>query len=163
MAGTKGMTDQRYSQSPITPIEQRPLQDVSGVLGSRLFAWIGDIVILFFLGGAIVLLLGILGIVTFGATWLLIPIATVATGLGYAALTVGGPRQATLGMRMAGLKVETAAGGRPDGLAAAVHALLFYVAASTVGLWALDILIGFARSDRRMGHDLLTGLVVVRA
>lgn len=157
------MTDQRYSQSPITPIEQRPLQDVSGVLGSRLFAWIGDIVILFFLGGAIVLLLGILGIVTFGATWLLIPIATVATGLGYAALTVGGPRQATLGMRMAGLKVETAAGGRPDGLAAAVHALLFYVAASTVGLWALDILIGFARSDRRMGHDLLTGLVVVRA
>ena len=157
------MSDQRYSQSPITPIEQRPLQDVSGVLGSRLFAWIGDIVILFFLGGAIVLLLGILGIVTFGATWLLIPIATVATGLGYAALTVGGPRQATLGMRMAGLKVETAAGGRPDGLAAAVHALLFYVAASTVGLWALDILIGFARSDRRMGHDLLTGLVVVRA
>jgi uncharacterized RDD family membrane protein YckC len=157
------MTDQRYSQSPITPIEQRSLQDVSGVLGSRLFAWIGDIVILFFLGGAIVLLLGVLGIVTFGATWLLIPIATIATGLGYAALTIGGPRQATFGMRMAGLKVETAAGGRPDGLAAAVHALLFYVAASTVGLWAIDILIGFARSDRRMGHDLLTGLVVVRA
>ncbi len=157
------MTDQRYSQSPITPIEQRPLQDVSGVLGSRLFAWIGDFIILFFLGGLIVLLLGVLGIVTFGATWLLIPIATVATGLGYAAITVGGPRQATLGMRMAGLKVETATGGRPDGLAAAVHALLFYVAASTVGLWALDIIIGFARSDRRMGHDLLTGLVVVRA
>lgn len=156
------MTDQRYSQSPITPIEQRPLQDVSGVLGSRLFAWIGDIVILFFLGGAIVLVLGALGIVTFGATWLLIPIATIATGLGYAALTIGGPRQATFGMRMAGLKVETASGGRPDGLAAAVHALLFYVAASTVGLWVLDILIGFARSDRRMGHDLLTGLVVVR-
>lgn len=156
------MTDQRYSQSPITPIEQRPLQDVSGVLGSRLFAWIGDIVILFFLGGAIVLVLGVLGIVTFGATWLLIPIATIATGLGYAALTIGGPRQATFGMRMAGLKVETASGGRPDGLAAAVHALLFYVAASTVGLWVLDILIGFARSDRRMGHDLLTGLVVVR-
>ena len=85
------------------------------------------------------------------------------TGLGYAAVTIGGPRQATFGMRMAGLRVETANGGRPDGLAAAVHALLFYVAASTVGLWALDVLIGFARSDRRMGHDLLTGLVVVRA
>lgn len=157
------MTDQRYNQSPITPIETRSLQDVSGVLGSRLFAWIGDIIILFFLGGAIVLLLGVLGIVTFGATWLLIPIATIATGLGYAAVTIGGPRQATFGMRMAGLRVETANGGRPDGLAAAVHALLFYVAASTVGLWALDVLIGFARSDRRMGHDLLTGLVVVRA
>lgn len=157
------MSDQRYGQSPITPIDTRPLQDVSGVLGSRLFAWIGDIIILSILGGIIFVLLLILGVVTFGATWLLIPIATVATGLGYAALTIGGPRQSTWGMRMAGLKVETVTGGRPDGLAAAVHALLFYVAAGTVGLWVLDILCGFARADRRMGHDLLTGLVVVRA
>ena len=157
------MSDTRYGQSPITPIEQRPLQNVNGVLGARLFAWIGDIVILFILGWLIFFLLLMLGIVTFGATWLLIPIATVATALGYAALTIGGPRQSTWGMRMAGLKVETASGGRPDGLAAAVHALLFYVAAGTVGLWVLDILCGFARSDRRFGHDLLTGLVVVRA
>ena len=157
------MSDTRYGQSPITPIEPRPLQNVNGVLGARLFAWIGDIVILFILGWLIFFLLLMLGIVTFGATWLLIPIATVATALGYAALTIGGPRQSTWGMRMAGLKVETATGGRPDGLAAAVHALLFYVAAGTVGLWVLDILCGFARSDRRFGHDLLTGLVVVRA
>ncbi|SFH97629.1 Uncharacterized membrane protein YckC, RDD family [Bosea sp. OK403] len=156
------MSDPRYSQSPITPIDPRPFQDVSGVLSSRLFAWIGDIIILFFLGWLIIVLLGILGIVTFGATWLLIPIATVATALGYAALTIGGPRQATWGMRMAGLKVETANGGRPDGVAAAVHALLFYVAAGTVALWLLDIGCGFVRADRRFGHDLLTGLVVVR-
>jgi uncharacterized RDD family membrane protein YckC len=157
------MSDQRYGQSPITPIGTRPLQDVSGVLGSRLFAWIGDIIILSILGAMIFVALLILGIVTFGATWLLIPIATVATGLGYAALTIGGPRQSTWGMRMAGLRVETVDGGRPDGLAAAVHALLFYVAAGTVGLWVLDILCGFVRADRRMGHDILTGLVVVRA
>jgi uncharacterized RDD family membrane protein YckC len=157
------MSDTRYGQSPITPIEPRPFQDVRGVLTSRLFAWIGDIVILFFLGWMIFFTLFLLGIVTFGATWLLIPIATVATALGYAALTIGGPRQSTWGMRMAGLRVETATGGRPDGLAAAVHALLFYVAAGTVGLWALDLLIGLARSDRRLGHDLLVGFVVVRA
>jgi len=157
------MSNQRYTQPSITPINERPLQNVSGVLGSRLFAWIGDIIVLFILGWLIFLLLLVLGVVTFGATWLLIPIATVATGLGYAALTIGGPRQSTWGMRMAGLRVETANGGRPDGLAAAVHALLFYVAAGTVALWVLDILCGVARSDRRLGHDLLTGLVVVRA
>ena len=162
--GTRAaMTDPRYSQPPIIPIEQRPLQDVSGVLGSRLFAWIGDIIVLTILGALVFVMLLVMGLVTFGATWLLIPIATVATALGYAALTIGGPRQSTWGMRMAGLKVETADGGRPDGLAAAVHALLFYVAAGTVGLWVLDILCGFARADRRLGHDLLTGLVVVRA
>ncbi|WP_054141129.1 RDD family protein [Bosea sp. AAP35] len=157
------MSDTRYSQSPIVSVGERPVQDVSGVLGSRIFAWIGDIIVLAILGTLVWLGLGVLGIVTFGATWLLIPIATVATALGYAALTIGGPRQATWGMRMAGLRVETASGGRPDGLAAAVHALLFYVAASTVALWVLDILCGVVRSDRRLGHDLLTGLVIVRA
>ena len=157
------MTDTRYSQPPIVAVGERPLQDVSGVLGSRIFAWIGDIVVLFILGSAIYFALFLIGIVTFGAAWLLIPIASVATALGYAALTIGGPRQSTWGMRMAGLRVETARGGRPDGLAAAVHALLFYVAAGTVGLWVLNVLCGLVRSDRRMGHDLLTGLVVVRA
>ena len=157
------MTDTRYSQPPIVSVGERPLQDVSGVLGSRIFAWIGDIIVLAILGTLVWFALGVLGIITFGATWLLIPIATVATALGYAALTIGGPRQSTWGMRMAGLRVETANGGRPDGLAAAVHALLFYVAAGTVGLWVLNVLCGLFRSDRRMGHDLLTGLVVVRA
>jgi len=157
------MTDTRFNRPPIVAIGERPIQDVSGVLGSRIFAWIGDIIVLFILGSLIWFALLLLGIVTFGAAWMLIPIASVATALGYAALTVGGPRQATWGMRMAGLRVETATGGRPDGLAAAVHALLFYVAAGTVGLWLLDILCGLVRSDRRLGHDLLTGLVVVRA
>jgi uncharacterized RDD family membrane protein YckC len=157
------MSQPHYDRPPISAIDERPLQDVSGVLGSRLFAWIGDIVVLFILGWLVFFLLLLLGIVTFGATWLLIPIATVATALGYAALTIGGRKQATWGMRMAGLRVETANGGRPDGLAAAVHALLFYVAAGTVALWLVDIACGFLRADRRLGHDLLTGLVVVRA
>jgi len=156
------MSDTRYGQPPITALESRPFQNVSGVLGARLFAWLVDIVVLFFLGWLVVFLLGVLGIVTFGATWLLIPIATVATALGYAALTIGGRKQSTWGMRIAGLRVETASGGRPEGLAAAVHALLFYVAAGTFLLWLVDVACGFAREDRRMGHDLLTGLVVVR-
>lgn len=157
------MSNVRYAQSPITPIEQRALQDVSGVLGSRIFAWLGDIVAVFVLSSLIAMALVVLGVFTFGATWLLIPAAMALTAFAYAALTIGGPKQATWGMRMAGLRVETANGGRPDGLAAAVHALLFYVAAGTVGLWVLDIACGFVRADRRLGHDLLTGLVVVRA
>lgn len=152
-----------YRQPPVTALDERPLQDTRGVLGSRLFAWIGDVVVLCFLTWIVLVLLGILGIVTFGLTWLLMGGATVAVALGYAAITIGGRRQATLGMRMAGLRVETASGGRPDALAAAVHALFFYVAAGTVGLWLLDIACGLVREDRRLGHDLLTGLVVVRA
>jgi uncharacterized RDD family membrane protein YckC len=158
------MSDTRYGYAqPASALEQRPYQNVSGVLGARLFAWIVDIVVLFFLGWLVFFLLLLLGVVTFGATWFLIPAATVATALGYAALTVGGSRQSTWGMRVAGLKVETANGGRPDGVVAAVHALFFYVAAGTVALWLFDVACGFFRADRRLGHDLLTGLVVVRA
>lgn len=152
-----------YRQPPITALEDRPQQDTRGVLGSRLFAWIGDVVILFFLTWIVWVLLGILGFVTFGLTWLLIGGAALAVVLGYSAITIGGRRQATLGMRLAGLRVETASGRRPDALAAAVHALFFYVAAGTVGLWVLDIACGLVREDRRLGHDILTGLVVVRA
>lgn len=53
--------------------------------------------------------------------------------------------------------------GRPvDVLTAAVHALLFYVAISTFLLWCLDVVFGLVRPDRRLGHDLLLGLAVVR-
>jgi hypothetical protein len=45
---------------------------------------------------------------------------------------------------------------------AAVHALLFYVAASTFFLWVLDLGLGMVRSDRRLGHDLLTNIAFVR-
>lgn len=159
------MSDTRFGapQQPISALDVRPYQNTSGVLGSRLFAWIIDIVVLFFLGWLVFFLLLVLGVVTFGATWFLIPAATVATALGYAALTIGGRKQSTWGMRVAGLKVETATGARPDGIVAAVHALFFYVAAGTVALWLLDIACGLFRTDRRLGHDLLTGLVVVRA
>ena len=51
-----------YRQQPL-PLEERPVQDTRGVLGSRLFAWIGDVVILFFLTWIVLVLLGILGIV----------------------------------------------------------------------------------------------------
>lgn len=65
------MSDTRYGQPPIVAMGERPVQDVSGVLGSRIFAWIGDIIILAILGSLVWFALAVLGIITFGATWLL--------------------------------------------------------------------------------------------
>lgn len=135
---------------------------VDGVMGGRIMAWIVDFLIVAMLTWMIWTVLAIVGFLTFGLAWMLIPIAAVGTLLSYVALTIGGPRQATWGMRWSGLRVERVAGGKPDALAAAVHALLFYVAAGTIALWCLTVTIGLLRRDRRMGHDLLTGLVVVR-
>ena len=67
-------------------------------------------------------------------------------------------------MRYMGLRVDRPADRPgPSPLAAAVHALFFYVAISTFLLWACDVLVGFVRDDRRFIHDLLTGMMVVRA
>ena len=60
-----------------------------------------------------------------------------------------------------GYNPQTGHGVSP--LAAAVHALFFYVAISTFLLWACDVLVGFVRDDRRFIRDLLTGMMVVRA
>jgi uncharacterized RDD family membrane protein YckC len=66
-------------------------------------------------------------------------------------------------MRFAGLRaIDAETGGRVGFLMAALHALLFYVGAGTFLLLVADIVIGMARRDRRLGHDLVTGVLLVR-
>lgn len=137
-----------------------------GVISRRFWAYLIDLVVIFFWICLICVAIFIFGIVTLGFGWLLFAVGLplmAMTFVLYNAITIGGPSQATVGMRMNGLKVvDASTGGRVSGLAAAVHALLFYVASPTFLLWAGDILVGFARSDRRFVRDLLTGILVVR-
>ncbi len=68
-------------------------------------------------------------------------------------------------MRMNGIKVvDAATGGRP--YRALPRPFMPCCSTSrwpTFLLWAVDILVGLARGDRRFVPDLLTGIVVVRA
>jgi len=135
-----------------------------GVLGRRFFAYLIDILVVFGLIAVLAIAIFVFGIVTFTIGWSLYglmfpPLIAIV----YNALTIGGPAQSTIGMRMMGLKVVDAGSGGPvDKITAAVHALLFYLAAGTFVLWAVDIVIGMMRADRRLGHDLLTGVTLVR-
>jgi uncharacterized RDD family membrane protein YckC len=133
-----------------------------GVLSSRLVAYLVDIVVI----AAWVMLVGFfvlfLGFLTFGLAWYLFALLVPGAGIIYSAVTVGGARQATVGMRLTGLKVVRPDGGPVDWVTAAVHALFFYVAAGTGVVLLLDILVGLARPDRRLLHDLLAGVAIVR-
>jgi uncharacterized RDD family membrane protein YckC len=137
-----------------------------GVISRRFWAYLIDLLVIFVWICLVCVAIFVFGILTFGlglGLFALLPL-TALTFVIYNAVTIGGPAQATVGMRMNGLKVvDAATGGRVSGLAAAVHALLFYVAWPTFLLWAGDILVGFARSDRRFVRDLVTGMMVVRA
>ena len=134
----------------------------TGIWVPRMVAYVIDIVIVGLLTLIASIAVSFLGLLTFGLGWMLFPAIGICTAMAYAAITIGGSSRATLGMRVSDLHVERADGRAPDGLTAAAHCLLFYVAGFTVGLFLLTIFVGLVRRDRRMGHDLLTDLVVVK-
>ena len=74
-----------------------------------------------------------------GLAWLLFGFVFPVVGLGYNALTIGGPKSATIGQRMMGLEVRMWFGGKVSPLIAAFHALLFWfslVVFCPILLWA---------------------------
>src|SRR5690349_3854194 len=119
-----------------------PAWRTAGVLPSRFGAYLIDLIVIGFFCLIASVFVFVLGILTFGLAWGLFAVLVPGIGILYSAITVGGPRRSTLGMRLFGLAVVRFDGGRVDGITAAVHALFFYVAAGTVVLWLLDILIG---------------------
>jgi uncharacterized RDD family membrane protein YckC len=139
------------------------VNQTEGTLSRRFFAYLIDLLMIVLFSTFLSVVIAVIGLLTFGLGWSLFAILP-ASAIIYNAITIGGPRQSTIGMRMMGLRVVDATTGGPVGmLTAAVHALLFYVAAGTFVLWVLDLFLGVARSDRRLGHDLLTGVVLVRS
>jgi uncharacterized RDD family membrane protein YckC len=137
-----------------------------GVISRRLWAYLIDLFVIAIWVTLISIAIFFLGLLTLGLGWglfFLLPL-TALTFIIYNAVTIGGSAQATVGMRMMGLRVVDPHNGGPvSPLAAAVHALFFYVAISTFLLWACDVFMGFVRDDRRFLRDLLTGMMVVRA
>jgi uncharacterized RDD family membrane protein YckC len=137
-----------------------------GVISRRFWAYIVDLFVIAIWVVLICMAILFLGLVTFGLAWglfVFLPL-TALVFIFYNAVTIGGPSQATVGMRLMGLRVvDPQTGGPVSMLAAAAHALLFYVAISTFLLWAFDVLVGFFRDDRRFLRDLLTGMWVIRS
>lgn len=165
---TSGMplpTEQTHGRDPrlTAPGGSVPMTySTDGTLSRRLFAYLIDLLVIGLLSGLLSIVIGILGLLTFGLGWMLFGLLPL-TAIIYNAVTIGGPNQATIGMRMVDLKVIDSVTGGPVGmLVAAVHALLFYLAVGTFVIWAVDIMIGLVRDDRRIGHDILTGVVLVR-
>jgi uncharacterized RDD family membrane protein YckC len=149
-----------YAGAPGPAVDPRWTE---GAIGRRLFAYLVDLVMIAMFTVVLWFVIGLIGIVTFGLGWALYAILPLSAVI-YSAITVGGRAQSTIGMRMLGLRVVNALTGGPVGmLVGAVHALLFYVAAGTLVLLCIDVFIGMARADRRMAHDLLAGVVLIRS
>jgi uncharacterized RDD family membrane protein YckC len=138
------------------PVAQAQLFD--GVIGKRVIAFIIDAIIIGVLWAIAVFVVGVLGIVTLGLAWLMFGLIFPVVGLGYNALTIGGPNSATIGQRMMGLEWRTWYGGKVSPLIAAFHALLFWFSLAIffpILLWALF------DPQKRCLHDIFAGVVAM--
>jgi uncharacterized RDD family membrane protein YckC len=162
---TIGMTNQyeagayQAGRYAFDPVRQPELFD--GVLSRRIVAFCIDAVLVFVLTLPVVLMLALLGFVTFFLSWLLIGPSIGLVALAYVGLTLGGPASATVGMRFVGVEMRTWSGAPLFPLLAVMHALVFWI--SVAVLTPLILLVGLFTFRKQLLHDLLLGVVMLNA
>ncbi|MBS0258789.1 RDD family protein [Agrobacterium tumefaciens] len=132
----------------------------SGVLSRRVFAFLIDYAIVLLLCIPAAVIVFFLGVITFGLGWFLFPALFVIVAVLYFGMTLGGPSQATPGMRAMGIAMARMDGRRIDFLLSTVHIVLFWVINSV--LTPLILLAGLFTERSRLVHDFLLGTVIVR-
>jgi uncharacterized RDD family membrane protein YckC len=124
----------------------------------RVFAFIIDVVVVALLSLLGHVLVGILGLFTFGLAWLAWGAILPAVAILYCGLTVGGARQATWGMAAMGLVFRIDSGMPANFAYGAAHVILFYLSVSF--LTPLILLVSLFSPRKRLLHDMVLGVVV---
>lgn len=131
-----------------------------GVRTRRILAFLLDYLIIGLLCIPFAVLVALLGVITFGAGWALYGVLGPLVAMIYVWNTLGGDRQATMGMRMMGIRLDRLDGRRVDGMLSVVHTVLFW--AGNVFLTPLILVAPLFVDRKRTVHDLLLGTVVTR-
>jgi uncharacterized RDD family membrane protein YckC len=131
-----------------------------GVLWRRAFAYLIDLCCIGALLVVAWVLFALLSVLSFGllapGLWFLFGLIPLA----YHTLLVGGPRAATIGMRVFDLELRSWDGERPVFLQALFHAVLFYLSVGATA--SLILLFVFLNRRKRTLHDVLCGMMMVR-
>jgi uncharacterized RDD family membrane protein YckC len=132
-----------------------------GVLWRRALAYLIDVCVIGMILIAAWIVVMVLTVASFGllgpALWFLFGLIPLA----YHTVLVGGPRSATIGMRVFDLELRSWDGARPALLQALAHAAIFYV---TVGATcSLNLLFALINKRWRTLHDVLSGMLMVRS
>ena len=126
-----------------------------GVLSRRMLAFLVDMVLL----SAVMAVLWVFNLLTFGLFSLVIGLLWPAIIVAYAAWRIGGADGATYGMRLFGLQVRSWDGRPASVLQAAIMAIVFLVTVPATS--GLVLLVALFADRRRCLHDMLSGVIVV--
>ena len=132
-----------------------------GVRTRRVLAFLIDYLIVGLLLIPFAILVFFIGLLTLGIGWALFGVLGPAVALIYVWNTLGGPNQATVGMRMMNIRLDRLDGRPIDGMLAVIHSVLFW--AGNVVLTPLILLATLFLDRKRTLHDLLLGTVVTRS
>lgn len=131
-----------------------------GVRTKRILAFLIDYLMVGILVAVSAVIIFFVGFITLGAGWLLYAILVPLVALTYVSWTMSGPKQATWGMQMMGIKLARYDGQSIDWMTALVHAVLFW---ATTVIFAPLLLAPLFLEHKRTLHDLAMGTVVVRS
>jgi uncharacterized RDD family membrane protein YckC len=152
-----------FRQTPAAPAywpARLPYEALAGVRTRRMMALVLDLIAITILFAIFFTVFAVLGIVTFGLTWFIIPLLYPAIALFYNGFSVSSWRMGTPGMRAMGLEIRNTDGSRVSFITAAAHAVLFYL--SWTILTPLILLVSLISNDKRCLHDIVAGVVVTR-
>jgi uncharacterized RDD family membrane protein YckC len=133
-----------------------------GVLARRVVAFLIDFIIISIPVVLAAMFIFAFGIITLGlgfALYWLLPPGAVIWALVYFGATLGGPRSATIGMRVMDLEMRTWYGAPAYFVLGAVHAIVFWISISA--LTPFILLVAFFNERRRLLHDILLGTVII--
>ncbi len=131
-----------------------------GVRSRRILAFLVDYTIVLLLCIPVMMIIGVLGVLTFGLGWMLYGALFPLVALPYVAFTLGGRSQATPGMRLFGIRLERLDGRPTDPGLGVAHSVLFWVAGALTS--GFIVLVGLFTARKQLVQDLLLGTVVVR-
>ncbi|MBU4530051.1 MAG: RDD family protein [Hoeflea sp.] len=131
-----------------------------GVRTKRVLAFFIDYAIVLALCVPVAVLIFFIGIFTLGLGFFLYPILFLLVAIPYIGMSMGGPNQATPGMRMMGIRVARLDGRPVDFMLAVVHGVLFW--ALNAILTPFILLATLVLNRKQTVHDWLLGTVVVR-
>ncbi len=137
-----------------------PAARLEGVRRGRVYSFLVDYLVIAVLCIPAAIVVAILGIPTLGLAWGLFPFLIPIIAVVYVAMTLGGEKQATLGMRMNGLKVVKLGGGKVDPILAGLHHILFLFIQG-FGVF-LPLVISLFSDKKRLLHDILLGTYIAR-
>jgi uncharacterized RDD family membrane protein YckC len=133
-----------------------------GVLSRRIMAFFIDFLVIAAPVVLAAMFIFAFGIITLGLGWALywiLPGASVVWAIVYFGVTIGGPRSASIGMRVMDLELRTWYGTPGYFVLGAVHAIAFWF---TVTFFTpFVVLVAFFNRRHRLLHDILLGTVIV--